>query len=330
MAFAVERLSEIGGGIVAVEDLGVVAECPLPIAGLLSDARLPDVIAQSRACNEAAHALGWTGATPFLTLSFLALSVIPQLKITDRGLVDVDRFELVPLRGMSPRSRRQPSAEPGSAGREPKAAGGVRRLFAGGWIVTCDDAGTEYADGWVLVEDGFVADVGAGEEPEADERIDARRRRRHARARQHAPPPVPDSHPRPGAAVRPLQLAPRAVPGVGRTSTPSRSMRPHAQGLRSSRSRAARPSSTTTTSSHADARGSSRPRWRQHASSACASSPRAGRWTSASPTAGSRPTSSSRSSTQCSRTPSVSWASCTSPAPAHTSRSPSPPAHRSP
>jgi adenine deaminase len=97
MAFAVERLAEIGGGIVAVEDLHVVAECPLPIAGLLSDARLPDVIAQSRACNEAAHALGWTGATPFLTLSFLALSVIPQLKITDRGLVDVDRFELVPL-----------------------------------------------------------------------------------------------------------------------------------------------------------------------------------------------------------------------------------------
>jgi adenine deaminase len=97
IAFAVERLAEIGGGIVAVEDLRVLAECPLPIAGLLSDARLGDVIAQSRACNEAAHQLGWTGATPFLTLSFLGLSVIPSLKITDRGLVDVDRFELVPL-----------------------------------------------------------------------------------------------------------------------------------------------------------------------------------------------------------------------------------------
>jgi adenine deaminase len=55
------------------------------------------VIAQSRACNDAAASLGWSGATPFLTLSFLALSVIPHLKITDRGLVDVDRFELVPL-----------------------------------------------------------------------------------------------------------------------------------------------------------------------------------------------------------------------------------------
>jgi adenine deaminase len=97
MAFAVERLVELGGGIVAVDELRVVAECPLPIAGLLSDASLTDVIAQSRACNDAAHALGWTGATPFLTLAFLALSVIPHLKITDRGLVDVDRFELVPL-----------------------------------------------------------------------------------------------------------------------------------------------------------------------------------------------------------------------------------------
>ena len=97
MAYAIQRLAELGGGIVAVESLRVVAECPLPVAGLLSDAPLADVIAQSRACNEAAHGLGWSGATPFLTLAFLALSVIPHLKITDQGLVDVDRFEIVPL-----------------------------------------------------------------------------------------------------------------------------------------------------------------------------------------------------------------------------------------
>ncbi len=97
MAFAVERLAEIGGGIVAVDGLRVLAECPLPIAGLLSDAPLATVVEQSRACNGAARELGWTGATPFLTIAFLALSVIPHLKITDRGLVDVDRFELVPL-----------------------------------------------------------------------------------------------------------------------------------------------------------------------------------------------------------------------------------------
>ena len=55
MAFAVARLAELGGGIVAVDGGQVLAECPLPIAGLLSDAPLADVIAQSRACNEAAH-----------------------------------------------------------------------------------------------------------------------------------------------------------------------------------------------------------------------------------------------------------------------------------
>jgi adenine deaminase len=98
LAFAVTRLAEIGGGIVAVDGGRVLAECPLPVAGLLSDAPLDEVIAQSRACNDAAHGLGWSGSTPFLTLSFLGLSVIPSLKITDRVLVDVDRFELVPMR----------------------------------------------------------------------------------------------------------------------------------------------------------------------------------------------------------------------------------------
>jgi len=97
MLAAVARVAELGGGIVAVEDGRVLAECPLPVAGLLSDASLADVIAQSRACSDAAAALGWSGRTPFLTMSFLALSVIPALKITDRGLVDVERFELVPL-----------------------------------------------------------------------------------------------------------------------------------------------------------------------------------------------------------------------------------------
>jgi adenine deaminase len=97
IARAVTRLAEIGGGIVAVESGEVRAELPLTVAGLLADAPLAEVIERSLACNDAARALGWTGATPFLTLAFLALSVIPSLKITDRGLVDVDRFELVPL-----------------------------------------------------------------------------------------------------------------------------------------------------------------------------------------------------------------------------------------
>ncbi len=97
MARAVQRLAELGGGVVAVEDSGIRAELPLPVAGLLSDAPLAEVVERSRACNEAAAKLGCTIATPFLTLSFLALSVIPSLKLTDQGLVDVDAFRLVPL-----------------------------------------------------------------------------------------------------------------------------------------------------------------------------------------------------------------------------------------
>jgi adenine deaminase len=97
MAQAVTRIGELGGGIVVVDGGTVTAELPLPVAGLLADAPLTEVIRRSLECNDAARALGWSGATPFLTLSFLGLSVIPSLKITDRGLVDVDRFEIVPL-----------------------------------------------------------------------------------------------------------------------------------------------------------------------------------------------------------------------------------------
>jgi adenine deaminase len=97
MARAVRRLTELGGGEVVVESVGVRAELPLPIAGLLSDAPLETVLEQARACIDAARRLGCELPAPFQTMSFLALSVIPSLKITDRGLVDVDRFELVPL-----------------------------------------------------------------------------------------------------------------------------------------------------------------------------------------------------------------------------------------
>jgi adenine deaminase len=97
MARAVGRLRELGGGIVVVENQGVRAELPLPVAGLLSDRPLDDVLDASRRLNAAVEALGVTFPAPFQMLAFLALSVIPALKITDRGLVDVERFELVPL-----------------------------------------------------------------------------------------------------------------------------------------------------------------------------------------------------------------------------------------
>jgi adenine deaminase len=104
MARAVRRLAEMGGGVVVVDDGGVRAELRLPVAGLLSTDPLQKVVEASRSCVDAARALGCELPSPFQSLSFLALSVIPQLKITDRGLVDVDRFELVPLRvGSDPR-----------------------------------------------------------------------------------------------------------------------------------------------------------------------------------------------------------------------------------
>jgi adenine deaminase len=98
MLRAVRRLSDTGGGVVVVDGGIVKAELKLPIAGLLSDASLDEVISSSNACVAAARALGCELPSPFQTMAFLALSVIPSLKITDRGLVDVDRFELVPLR----------------------------------------------------------------------------------------------------------------------------------------------------------------------------------------------------------------------------------------
>ena len=97
MAAAVGRLVELGGGLVVVDGGAVIAELPLPVAGLISDRPLAEVISASEATVAAVHALGSEVESPFQSLAFLALSVIPSLKLTDHGLVDVDRFELVPL-----------------------------------------------------------------------------------------------------------------------------------------------------------------------------------------------------------------------------------------
>ena len=97
MATAARRLANIGGGIVAVDGAEVLAELPLPVAGILSDAPLAEVVERSHAVVAAAEQLGCTIEAPFQLLAFLALSVIPALKLTDRGLVDVNAFELVPL-----------------------------------------------------------------------------------------------------------------------------------------------------------------------------------------------------------------------------------------
>ena len=95
MAVAVARLAELGGGQVAVLGGKVIAEVPLPIGGLMSDQPAASVAAAVEHLEHVAAAeLGITIGTPFMHLSFLGLSVIPELRITDRGLVDVDKFAL--------------------------------------------------------------------------------------------------------------------------------------------------------------------------------------------------------------------------------------------
>jgi len=97
MAACACRLAEIGGGIVVTDGGRVVEELPLPVAGLMSDQPLADVYERLRSMERRLAGMGVSMAAPFMTVSFLALSVIPELKITDRGLVDVTRFQLVPL-----------------------------------------------------------------------------------------------------------------------------------------------------------------------------------------------------------------------------------------
>jgi adenine deaminase len=99
MRAALGALADMGGGQVVVAGGQVQAACPLPIAGLISDRPLEEVRDQVAALTQAAHALGCTLPDPLMTMSFLALPVIPALKLTDKGLVDVNRFELVGLFG---------------------------------------------------------------------------------------------------------------------------------------------------------------------------------------------------------------------------------------
>ncbi len=95
VALAVNRLGEIGGGFVVASDGLVLAEIALPIAGLMSDLPQEELAPLLVALREAARGLGCALAEPFLQVAFLPLPVIPHLKITDRGMVDVDRMAFV-------------------------------------------------------------------------------------------------------------------------------------------------------------------------------------------------------------------------------------------
>ena len=96
MALAVQRLGEIEGGFVVVEGGRVLAELALPMAGLMSLNSFEAVRADLVELRAAARSLGVVLEEPFLQLAFLCLPVIPHLKITDHGMVDVDRFEVMP------------------------------------------------------------------------------------------------------------------------------------------------------------------------------------------------------------------------------------------
>jgi adenine deaminase len=95
MAVAANRLKQIAGGFVVVRDGKVLAELALPIAGLMSDKSFEDVREALIPLRAAAKSLGTTLQEPFLQVAFLPLPVIPHLKITDRGMVDVDEFMLI-------------------------------------------------------------------------------------------------------------------------------------------------------------------------------------------------------------------------------------------
>jgi adenine deaminase len=97
MRLAVETIEKMQGGFAVVEGEEVKACLPLPVAGLMSLEPAEAVASQMERMKEAARDLGAIPANPFLTLSFLALPVIPELKLTDLGLVDVSDFRIIPL-----------------------------------------------------------------------------------------------------------------------------------------------------------------------------------------------------------------------------------------
>jgi adenine deaminase len=97
---AVREVARLEGGLAVAADGRILASLPLPVAGLMSPEPLEDVSAALRRAEDAAASLGARVASPFAVLSFLALPVIPSLKLSDRGLVDVEKaafFDFAPL-----------------------------------------------------------------------------------------------------------------------------------------------------------------------------------------------------------------------------------------
>ncbi|MES1211429.1 MAG: adenine deaminase C-terminal domain-containing protein, partial [Acidobacteriota bacterium] len=97
MRTAALAVASTGGGLAVAEGETVLALLPLPLAGLMSDRPIEEVRDGMQTLLAAAHSLGAHLRDPFMAMSFLALEVIPSLKLTDLGLVDVERFAVVPL-----------------------------------------------------------------------------------------------------------------------------------------------------------------------------------------------------------------------------------------
>lgn len=94
---AAAAVADMGGGLAVADGIRILARLPLPVAGLMSNKPIQEVRRQLDDVIGAAHSLGSELHDPFMALGFLALEVIPHLKLTDQGLVDVDKFEFVPL-----------------------------------------------------------------------------------------------------------------------------------------------------------------------------------------------------------------------------------------
>jgi len=97
MALAVNEIARIQGGLVAVRDGKILAELALPFAGLMSTRPIEEVNKAEKRLFEGARSLGCTFSSPFMVMSFLSLAVIPEIRLTDKGIVDVSAAKLIPM-----------------------------------------------------------------------------------------------------------------------------------------------------------------------------------------------------------------------------------------
>ena len=97
MAMAVNEIARIQGGLVAARDGKILAELALPFAGLMSTRSIEEVNEAQKGLSEAARSLGCALPSPFMVMSFLSLAVIPEIRLTDKGIVDVSAAKLIPI-----------------------------------------------------------------------------------------------------------------------------------------------------------------------------------------------------------------------------------------